>query len=95
MRAKKVDVNQSTLVKQLRSIPGLTVTHTHTLGQGMADIIVGYQGRNYLLEIKDPNKPPSARKLTPDEERFHREWKGQIAVVETLEDVLTLLNLAA
>jgi hypothetical protein len=94
MRIKKVDNNQSSLVKKMRKIPGLTVAHTHTIGQGFPDIICAFRGVNYLFEIKDPSKPPSARKLTPDEVKFHNEWTGQIAVVETFEDVLKELKIA-
>lgn len=93
MRVRKADDNQSELVKQMRKIPGLTVAHTHTVGNGMVDVVCGFRGVNYLLEIKDPKKPPSARKLTTDEERFHKEWTGQIAVVETLEDVMKVLKI--
>lgn len=92
MRVRKVDDNQSELVKQIRQIPGVTVAHTHTIGNGFVDVIAGYNGVNYLLEIKDPKKPPSSRKLTKDEERFHKAWTGQIAVVETLDDVLKILT---
>lgn len=93
MRAKKVDANQPDIVKQLRKIPGVTVAHTHVVGDGFVDIIVGHQGVNYLCEIKDPSKPPSARKLTKDEQKFHEEWAGQAAVVETVTDILKLINL--
>lgn len=93
MRAKKVDDNQPQLVKQMRRIPGLTVFLTHTLGKGFGDAVLGFRKNNYIIEIKDPSKPPSARKLTPDEEKFHEEWEGQITVVETIDDVLNLLNL--
>lgn len=93
MRIRKADNNQSSLVKQIRKIPGVTVRLTHTIGQGFPDGVIGFMGRNYLVEIKDPSKPPSQRKLTPDEQKFFDEWTGQIAVIETIEDVLKLLNL--
>jgi hypothetical protein len=92
MRVRKVDANQAQLVEQLRQIPGLTVAHTHTIGKGFPDLVVAYKGVNYLLEVKDPNKPPSAKKLTPDEQKFHQSWTGRIAVVETVEDVLKLIQ---
>ncbi len=94
MRVRKCDNNQSELVKQMRKIPGLTVAHTHTLGKGMVDVIAGFRGVNFLFEVKNPSLSPSARKLTPDELRFHSEWKGQIAIVETLEDVMKILKIA-
>jgi hypothetical protein len=93
MRIKKVDDNQKDLVKQMRRIPGLTVKHTHMVGDGYVDVNVGFRGVNYLFEIKDPKKPPSARKLTPDEEKFHAEWTGKIDVVHSIDDVLRILNL--
>jgi hypothetical protein len=93
MRVRKADDNQAQLVKQMRKIPGLKVRHTHTIGQGFPDVVVSFRGVNYLFEIKDPSKPPSARKLTEDEQKFHDEWTGQVAVVETIEDVMDALSL--
>jgi hypothetical protein len=29
-----------------------------------------------LLEVKDGSKPPSAQKLTPQQEIWHRDWRG-------------------
>lgn len=92
MRAKKVDDNQKILVKHLRMIPGVTVEHTHMIGDGVPDIVVGVRGLNYWLEIKDPGKSPSKRKLTPDEEKWHLKWTGQVAIVETLNDVLKIIK---
>jgi Holliday junction resolvase len=88
----RVDDNQKDIVKKLRTI-GATVMHCHTLGHGAPDIVVGYRGKNYLCEIKDPAKPPSQRQLTSDEVEFHNEWKGQIAVIETIEDFLILARI--
>lgn len=92
MRIRKVDNNQAELVKQIRKIPGVSVFLTHTQGKGFPDAVIGYRGRTYLAEIKDPAQPPSKRKLTPDEEGFHEKWTGHIAIVETLDDVLKIIN---
>lgn len=89
---RKVDSNQAELVKQIRKIPGVSVALTHIVGNGFVDGIIGYQKRNYLCEIKDPSQPPSKRKLTPDEEEFHRNWTGQIAVIMTLDDVIEMIK---
>lgn len=86
----RVDSNQRQLVKELRSI-GCSVAITSQLGSGFPDIVVGYRGVNYLLEIKDPDKPPSQRKLTTDEIEFQDKWKGQYAVIHTLEEFMTIL----
>ena len=65
---------------------------TSQLGNGFVDIVVGYKESNYLIELKDGNKPPSQRKLTPDEIEFHNKWNGQIAVCESLDDVLKVIG---
>jgi hypothetical protein len=93
MRVRKVDNNQKKLVEQMRAIPGVMVRHTHTVGCGFPDIVVGYKGQNYLFEIKDPTKPPSGRKLTLEERWFHDDWTGQITTIQTIDDVLSILKI--
>lgn len=92
--AARVDANQSVLVQQLRGIPGCKVAITSGLGKGFPDIVVGFMRVNYLFEIKDPVQPPSGRKLTKDEKKFHDQWAGQIAIVETIEDCLAAMGLS-
>jgi hypothetical protein len=86
-RAAKVDANQSEIVFALRKI-GATVQPLHGVGEGCPDILVGYRGRNYCLEIKDGAKPPSARKLTKDQVRWHEQWRGQVCVVCNIEEAI-------
>jgi len=87
-RAAKVDVNQPALVAEIRAL-GWTVQHLHSLGQGCPDILVGAKGKNYLLEIKNPEYDG---KLTADEQDWHDSWRGQVAVVETIEDILEVVK---
>lgn len=89
---KKVDANQAALVKRCRQVPGVAIVSTHTVGHGMVDIILGYRGFNYMIEIKDGAKQPSQKKLTPDEVEFHRTWPGQICIAENFDDILKLIN---
>jgi Holliday junction resolvase len=90
-RAAKVDDNQKQLVEQIRKC-GYSVLIISQL-KNCADILVGAKGRNYLFEIKDPLKVKSKRKLTPGEDKFHNSWSGQVSVVHTIEEVLTIINL--
>ena len=90
-RAAKVDANQSDIVDALRKV-GASVTPAHSMGGGFPDLVVGYQGETYLLEVKDGDKPPSARKLTPDQEKWHAEWKGHKAVVKSVKEALTAIE---
>lgn len=89
-RAAKIDANQSEIVAALRAI-GATVAVTSTVGQGFPDICVGYRGRSILMEVKDGSKPPSERKLTPDQELFHAAWRGEIVVVKSASEAVEYL----
>ena len=84
---RQVDSNQSEIVAALRQI-GVTVTVLSMVGFGCPDIVAGYRGINYLLEIKDGMKSPSRQKLTPAEMRWHRDWEGQSAIVVSVEDAI-------
>ena len=80
-RAAKVDRNQPEVVEALRKI-GASVLILSAVGQGCPDLLVGFRGKNILLEIKDGKQVPSARKLTPDQKQWHAEWQGQVTVVD-------------
>ena len=71
---------------------GASVLHLHQLGQGVPDLLVGFRGREYLLELKDGSKPPSKRKLTPDEEAWHDEWRGSVYVVNDVDEALEAIG---
>jgi hypothetical protein len=88
---KRTDSNHAEIIKALRKIPNLSVFSTHEVGKGFPDIVIGYKGINYLIEIKDGNKPPSARKLTPDEVKFHQDWKGQITIIKNIDELLEII----
>lgn len=92
VRVRKADGNQPELVEQIRDLPGVKVVLTHVIGNGFPDCIISFRGFNYMCEIKNPSQPPSKRKLTPDEEEFHKNWTGQIAVIMTLDDVLEMIK---
>ena len=89
-RAARKDGNQSKIERALKR-RHITYTDTSTFGNGFPDLVVGYDSQNYLFEVKDPDQPPSKRMLTPAEQTFHQSWRGQVAVIETVEDVLRVI----
>jgi hypothetical protein len=93
VRAAKVDANQPEIVAALREA-GCTVQLLHMVGKGCPDLLVGWQGLNVLIECKDGNKPPSARKLTPDQEKWHDQWRGQVTVVCSVNEALKAVGSA-
>lgn len=92
MRRARVDDNQKEIVADLRKV-GCTVEHLHTVGKGVPDLLVGYAGKNHLLEVKDGNKPPSARRLTPDQELWHAGWRGNVFTVTSTADALVCMGI--
>ena len=91
--AKRTDSNHKEILKLCREIPGLSVFSTHEIGKGFPDIVIGYKGFNYLVEIKDGAKSASHRKLTDSEVKFHSTWKGLVSIVTNRDDLLTLLQI--
>lgn len=89
-RAASVDANQPQIVKAFRHL-GCSVQPLHTIGHGCLDLLVGYHGESHVVEVKNGTKPPSARKLTPDEQRWWDNWRGDKHIVETLDDVKRLV----
>lgn len=85
-QAAKRDDNHAEIRDDLRRIPSVVVADTGGIGGGFPDLVVGYQGVIYLLEIKDGNKPPSKQKLTPAEVRFFDDWAGFPVYVVTSFD---------
>ena len=88
----KSDQNQNGIVSDLRKA-GCSVQHLVSVGQGCPDLLVGRAGHNYLLEIKDGRKPPSQRKLTPDQVTWHKQWRGSVSVVKNREEALKAVGL--
>lgn len=92
MRAAKIDENQPEIVKALRNI-GASVQSLAAVGTGVPDLLVGFRGTNFLLEIKDGKKPPSQRKLTEDQVKWHQAWMGKpVCVVESTNDALKAIG---
>lgn len=91
--ASRVDANQPAIVAALRGI-GASVLHLHQL-KNCFDILVGYRGRTFLMEIKDPSQPPSKRQLTPGEAEFRDTWRGTTYhIVHSPDEALAIVTRA-
>ena len=92
-RAGRIDANQGVIVAALRGV-GASVAITSGAGDGLPDLIVGFRGETYLLEVKDSEKVPSAKRLTPAEQHFVDNWRGRpVVIVETVADALRAIGL--
>lgn len=73
-RAAKIDANQPAIVKALKAI-GCTV---HFIREPV-DLIVGLRKRTVAMEVKNPEED---WELTPQQEKFFRDWAGEAYIVE-------------
>lgn len=92
MRARRNDGNKRALHKLWTAIGGswLDIAPEHG---GEPDALVGWRGRDALIEVKDGSKPPSARKLRPEQVEWHRQWKGRpVEVVLCFDDLRELFE---
>ena len=88
--AARTDQNQTELVRGLRKA-GCNVLSLAAVGNGCPDLLVYRHstGLFYMLEIKDGDKVPSRRKLTPHQIKFHKDWPVHIVndIAEALQAV--------
>jgi hypothetical protein len=89
-RAARRDANERRVIDALRAC-GAYVKQIND--EGLADLLVFYRGHTLILEVKDGDKPPSARALTPAEQKFHNEWPGQnLFIVNSEHEALDILK---
>ena len=84
------DANEPSIVSGLRRI-GATVEKLDK----PVDLLVGFRGVNYLLEVKGelgPKGGSTGRNLTPDQETFFATWRGQRCVVRNISDALQAIG---
>jgi hypothetical protein len=87
--AKKVDKNQTVVVKALRDY-GADVYLLHMVGKGIPDVLVAFEGQTILMEIKDGVD----KKFTPDQLKFIAGWKGgHLYRVNSSEEAIEVLKL--
>lgn len=82
MRARRTDANHSAIAEAFEKA-GFSVHRTN----GYWDLTIGFGGITLLIEVKDGTKPPSKRKLTPREAKFHSTWTGGIRIVKSVDEI--------
>ena len=82
----RADGNQKEIVDVLRDI-GASVLVLSQVGGGCPDLMIGWRGKNYLLEVKTPKG-----KLRPGQKEFFDTWRGRAFIVRSADEVLELIN---
>ena len=95
MRAARVDANQRDIDDAARAVGAVIVRASMAPDLGF-DRIYGYKGQPHICEIKDPAKPPSARKLTENEQKVKAALEAvgvAYHVIETDDDLYRVFGL--
>jgi hypothetical protein len=85
------DANEQPIVDALIAI-GATVFRMDR----PSDLLVGYEGRNYLLEVKLPLGPRGGEtsghnRLSDTQVEFEKTWRGQYSIVRSPEDAIDVV----
>lgn len=82
--AARRDANESEIIEALRAV-GATVVQVSE--SGYPDLLVGFAGVNYLIEVK-----AKKGKLTDDQWTFFKIWGEQCDVARTSEEALKIIG---
>jgi hypothetical protein len=77
----RLDANHAEIVRALEAA-GATVEP-----KGPLDLLVGFRGANYLIEVKT-----AKGKLRASQERFLADWRGQAVVVRSAQEALQTIG---
>lgn len=90
MRYRRVmrDANHAEIAKALEDA-GCTVMDTAAAGRGAPDLVVGWHGVTYLLEIKSGSRARHVRKDEDHQREWRARWRGGPAfVVASVDEAL-------
>ena len=87
--AKRVDLNHTEIVKTLRSL-GAGVVDMSRVGQGFPDLLIHFQNKNVLVEVKSGE----SKKFTQAQLKFISNWQGPAIVrINDVEGAVRLMNI--
>ncbi len=79
---KRRDANQPKIVQVLRKL-GASVVITSDVGHGFPDLVVGYGGVTYLVEVKNQST------LRRSQRTFREQWRGgEIVLLRSPEEAV-------
>jgi hypothetical protein len=78
------DANQAAIVDALRAV-GATVD---VIGEPV-DLLCGYRGKNYLMEVK----PSEKSRLQPSQVEFFQRWRGAVVKVTSVGEALAAIGI--
>ena len=86
---RKTDTVQPLIMAALREA-GATVQDLSMVGKGCPDLLVGYHGKNFLIECKTKGK--NEKRMTDLQQIWHGMWQGQVAVVRSPKEARDVIR---
>lgn len=80
-----MDGNQGEIVAALRAA-GAHVQSMASIGKGCPDLLVSYQGRWYVAEVKGPDGT-----LTNMESKWHAKARAWVHILRSVDDALEMI----
>ena len=90
-QAARIDENQNQIVSKLRA-------YGFSVQVGMDDLLVGFNGRSYWFEIKDPSKTKKkngdykAGAIKPSQQKLLHEWRGHYSICCSAEEIIEVIK---
>lgn len=91
-KGAKKDANHAAIVAALIKA-GCSVLDLSMVGGGMPDILAGIAGKNYLIEIKNPDTYYGRKGLSKRQREFAEKWIGEIFIVRSIDEALVVVGL--
>ena len=82
MIAAKIDDNHKSVVRALKTI-GCSVQSMANIGNGCPDLLVGYHGQNFLVEVKTLKGKTNALQI-----KWHQAWRGIVKIAHSPEEAI-------
>ncbi len=79
---KQRDKNEGEIIAAFKAL-GATVECIDT----PCDLLMGFNGESFLIEVKTKNG-----KLTPNQVKFTKGWKGSYFIVRSADEAIELIN---
>jgi Holliday junction resolvase len=89
----RVDQNQKQIVSALRKKGAVVLILSNV--KNAFDLLVGYKGQLFIIEVKNGELPPSQRKLTKGELKCKAMFEAvgvTYHVIESVEQAINLIN---
>jgi hypothetical protein len=87
------DGTQDAIVAALKAAGATVQDLSRIATPGVPDLLVGYKGRNFLIECKPEEGTKKQLSLRPSQEKWHGDWQGQVDVARSPETALKIIGI--